>query len=350
MLKVLIADARRPQRAAVESALEAAGFEIEHASDGEAVLHRVERVPFDLMFLDLDLPPHDGAWVLDQLKTKHVKVKVVLMTASTDLKRVREALRHGAAGYLAKPFTRDDIRRVTTSMFRLAAGALDTYRPEVLLVHKDEDAAFELKALLPDHVNLTAVDSVAAAYDRAEAVRADLILLDGRIVGDATAAVAQVLRSTQTGAGVFALREGAAAAQRHQPGGGLDGVLPLGLSQADVDGFLGPIYLRPLVFWDGSAVFASAFRGEPADLDSYFTQLARGLPIRAFAECRSHGEARIELARVPQDAARVTALIRAVELGLAQSGLSVAYAAGRELYPQIVDAFEGSRTLLFPIF
>jgi CheY-like chemotaxis protein len=350
MLKVLIADARRPHRVAVESSLEAAGFEIEHVADGAAALARLERVPFDLMFLDLDLPPRDGAAVLADMKTRRVKCKVVLMTASTDLKRVREALRQGAAGYLAMPFTRDDVRRVTTTMFRLDPASLDAVHPEVLLVHRDEDAAFALKALLPDHVHLTSVDSIAAAYDRAEAVRYDVILLDHRILGDATAAVAGVIRASQRTAGIFTLTADATAAARRQRVGAVDGTLPLTLGRAELDDFLGPIYLRPLVFWDGNAIFASSFRGDPADLDAYVTQVARELPVLTLAEARTQGEARIDLTRMPQDPARVAQVIRDVEEALAHSGLSVAYATGPELYAQIADAFEGSRTLLFPIF
>jgi hypothetical protein len=72
--------------------------------------------------------------------------------------------------------------------------------------------------------------------------------------------------------------------------------------------------------------------------------------VLTLAEARTQGEARIDLTRMPQDPARVAQVIRDVEEALAHSGLSVAYATGPELYAQIADAFEGSRTLLFPIF
>ncbi len=61
----------------------------------------------DIIIRDWIMPGVDGIGVLEGAKQRLPGVKVIMITAKTDLDDVRLAHEHGADGYVAKPFTRD---------------------------------------------------------------------------------------------------------------------------------------------------------------------------------------------------------------------------------------------------
>ncbi|OAN56028.1 hypothetical protein A6A04_10760 [Paramagnetospirillum marisnigri] len=63
----------------------------------------------DIIICDWIMPGIDGMGVLEGAKQRIPGVKVVMVTAKTDLDDVKVALEKGADGYVAKPFTRDTL-------------------------------------------------------------------------------------------------------------------------------------------------------------------------------------------------------------------------------------------------
>ncbi|RAU21416.1 hypothetical protein CU669_13395 [Paramagnetospirillum kuznetsovii] len=63
----------------------------------------------DIIICDWVMPGIDGMGVLDAAKKRLPGVKVIMVTAKTDLEDVKTAHSHGADGYVAKPFTRDTL-------------------------------------------------------------------------------------------------------------------------------------------------------------------------------------------------------------------------------------------------
>lgn len=59
----------------------------------------------DLILLDIYLPKENGMDFLKLLRSKEIKVDVILITADNTIDRVQEAFRYGARDYLIKPFT-----------------------------------------------------------------------------------------------------------------------------------------------------------------------------------------------------------------------------------------------------
>lgn len=87
-----------------QARLQAEGFEVEGADDGESALARSIELPPDLILLDLMMPKIDGFSVLDILKktpaTKDCKV-VILSALGSDADRAR-ARELGADDYVVK--------------------------------------------------------------------------------------------------------------------------------------------------------------------------------------------------------------------------------------------------------
>jgi DNA-binding NarL/FixJ family response regulator len=103
-MRVLIADDHPLILAGIKRALEEAdGFDVvAEASSGSQVLPLVSQTNPDLALLDLRMPEMDGLTCLDRIRKQHPKVKVVILSVSTDPEVVQTVLNHGAAAYVVK--------------------------------------------------------------------------------------------------------------------------------------------------------------------------------------------------------------------------------------------------------
>ncbi len=79
-------------------------FNILAAENGESALQILGREAIDLVTLDQRLPNRQGIELLQEIKLDHPSVEVIIVTGYGSLKSAMEGIRHGAAGYLLKPF------------------------------------------------------------------------------------------------------------------------------------------------------------------------------------------------------------------------------------------------------
>ncbi|MFV0485063.1 MAG: response regulator transcription factor [Candidatus Saccharimonadales bacterium] len=87
--------------------LEQEGYEVEAAGDGEKALAAAVKVMPDLIVLDVMMPQISGFDVLDILKNteKTQNIKIVLLTALSQVKNKEHAIELGAEDYLVKSET-----------------------------------------------------------------------------------------------------------------------------------------------------------------------------------------------------------------------------------------------------
>jgi DNA-binding NarL/FixJ family response regulator len=81
------------------------------ADNGREALELVAALRPDVLILDLIMPGLDGLGVLDALSTSHPEVRVLLMTASEQAGPLLGAFEAGAAGYLSKRVTGEELRQ-----------------------------------------------------------------------------------------------------------------------------------------------------------------------------------------------------------------------------------------------
>lgn len=79
-------------------------FNIRSADNAQAALDILSEHPIDLITLDQKLPDRQGIDLLQDIKHDHADIEVIIITGYGSLKSAMEGIRHGAAGYLLKPF------------------------------------------------------------------------------------------------------------------------------------------------------------------------------------------------------------------------------------------------------
>jgi DNA-binding response OmpR family regulator len=89
--------------------LEAEGFAVDAARNGTEGLKRARRHSYDLVLLDLLLPGLDGLSVLNALNHSLPELPVMIVSARSDLQTKLRGFGLGAADYLSKPFSFDEL-------------------------------------------------------------------------------------------------------------------------------------------------------------------------------------------------------------------------------------------------
>src|SRR5262245_54885280 len=107
--------------------LEANGYQVETAADGEEGLAKAHALRPDLILLDIMMPKLDGIGVVRLLKQDESlrSIPVILVTAKADTRDVVEGLDAGGDDYLTKPFEHSALLARVRSMLRQKA-LLDT--------------------------------------------------------------------------------------------------------------------------------------------------------------------------------------------------------------------------------
>ena len=85
------------------------GYAVATAQDGLEAIVRVKEQPFDMIFIDIKMPPIDGVETYRRIKKIRPEAMVMMMTAYAVEDLVQEALQEGAYGITYKPL---DIERV----------------------------------------------------------------------------------------------------------------------------------------------------------------------------------------------------------------------------------------------
>lgn len=123
--RVLVVDDDAHIRELCRLYLEAQGFLVEEAADGDIALAKVAGARPDLVVLDVMLPKRDGWQVLSAIRLDSIWLPVLMLTAVGDEEDRILGLDLGADDYLTKPFSpREMVARVKAVLRRSALSAI----------------------------------------------------------------------------------------------------------------------------------------------------------------------------------------------------------------------------------
>jgi two-component system chemotaxis response regulator CheY len=91
---------------------------VHEASDGNEALEKLKTEKVGLILSDINMPNMDGIEFLTRIKADEAykRVPVLMVTTEGSQAKVMQALELGAAGYVKKPFTADQIKEKLTGL------------------------------------------------------------------------------------------------------------------------------------------------------------------------------------------------------------------------------------------
>ncbi|MHC5903928.1 response regulator [Streptomyces sp. S6] len=160
MIRVLVADDEPLITAGIRTVLESAGDMevVAEAADGRAALDGAAGHRADVALIDVDMPVLDGLATVEELRRRSPHTRAVVLTAYGTEPNVLRALRAGAAGFVLKNCTPDELIRavraahagdayLSPQVTRHVLGALPGPNPEEIA--RRAEAARHLTRLTP---------------------------------------------------------------------------------------------------------------------------------------------------------------------------------------------------------
>jgi DNA-binding NtrC family response regulator len=112
---LLLVDDESALREAIAERLADHGFAVVQAATGEDALAHLAAFAFDIIITDLRLPGMDGRAVLDAALERYPDIIAIIITGFGTVKDAVEAIKHGAADFITKPFQFDALLHVLRS-------------------------------------------------------------------------------------------------------------------------------------------------------------------------------------------------------------------------------------------
>jgi DNA-binding response OmpR family regulator len=111
VMKVLVVDDSPAEIRLLQSVLQQAGFHSVAISDPTKVEEKIEEERPNVILLDVVMPQRNGFQVCRDLKSQemYAKIPVILVTSKTAPSDRYWGEQQGANGYVAKPFTPDEL-------------------------------------------------------------------------------------------------------------------------------------------------------------------------------------------------------------------------------------------------
>jgi DNA-binding NarL/FixJ family response regulator len=147
-VRLLLADDHRMLRESLRRAMEDNGFDVVgEAPDGAEAVRLAEELRPDVILMDVTMPVLDGVEATRQVRDRVPGTQVVILTMHADKEVLVDAIRAGAAGYLVKDCSTeevvDTVRKAAAGETALSAELAASMLGEVRDLVRREDAGAE---------------------------------------------------------------------------------------------------------------------------------------------------------------------------------------------------------------
>ncbi|HWR45549.1 response regulator [Sporomusa sp.] len=109
--KVLICDDSMLVRKKLRDLLEEMHCQVYEAKNGVECVELFKNHKPGTIFMDIVMPELDGLEALKQIRELDKCAKVIMLSSTGTSSKVLEALKHGAADFIQKPYNRDQIAK-----------------------------------------------------------------------------------------------------------------------------------------------------------------------------------------------------------------------------------------------
>lgn len=117
-MRILVVEDEPELRETIAEGLRMDGYAVDTSADGANAYELARIEPYDLLLLDLNLPEMNGFEVLRALRCDKPDLKVLILTARSDVDDKVEGLDLGANDYLTKPFAFKELEARIRALLR----------------------------------------------------------------------------------------------------------------------------------------------------------------------------------------------------------------------------------------
>ena len=110
-LNILILDDETIVGERLKASLEKDGHSLEIFISSSTALERLKEKIFDIVITDIRMDDISGIEILEHVRKKSLRTKVIMITGYATLEVARESLTKGAFDFIAKPFKIKEIRK-----------------------------------------------------------------------------------------------------------------------------------------------------------------------------------------------------------------------------------------------
>ena len=122
-MRLLLIEDEAPLRLTLARRLEADGYRVDQAADGEDGLYQAREYPVDLAIVDLGLPKVNGLTIVQRLRSDGRTLPILILTARSSWQDKVSGLEAGADDYLVKPFEYPELAARVKALLRRATKA-----------------------------------------------------------------------------------------------------------------------------------------------------------------------------------------------------------------------------------
>jgi len=108
--------------------LKQSGYAVDRCADGERAFGLAQSVAYDAAIVDLMLPKLDGLTLIQQLRSKNVRVPVLILSARASVDDRVRGLQAGSDDYLTKPFAFSELLARIQALIRRASQSAEPTR------------------------------------------------------------------------------------------------------------------------------------------------------------------------------------------------------------------------------
>jgi two-component system response regulator HydG len=108
--RLLIVDDDTAHLSMLETLLKSLSYAIECVQDGVDAIRQVQKMPYDLVLMDVRMANVGGMEALKEIKHLNPAIPVIIMTAYSSVDKAVEAMRLGADDYLTKPLNFEELK------------------------------------------------------------------------------------------------------------------------------------------------------------------------------------------------------------------------------------------------
>ncbi len=127
----------------IKDSLEERGFEVTHATDGNAGWQQFSKSFYDLCLLDVMMPQKDGFTLATQIRRKNTHIPILFITAKSLQEDKIAGFKAGGDDYITKPFSMEEL------MLRIEVFLKRTQAPNA------DELIFQIGNTVFDFPNLT---------------------------------------------------------------------------------------------------------------------------------------------------------------------------------------------------